>query len=192
MLCKNKECKKGNFGKRAKFEPPADRKTQVCCSTECVIELLQSKTYQNQREKEIRIKNAKQKKELFDSWKSHSKWIADLQKVFNKFIRLRDAGIPCISCGATKAEDWHAGHYIATTYQYLRFNELNVNVQCSKCNTHLRGNLIPYRINLIKKIGLEEVEKLENTRHLTFKISIPEIKEYIEIYKQKCKNIINE
>jgi hypothetical protein len=188
MLCKNKNCNKGNFGKRAKFEPSADRKTQVCCSTECVIEVINSKTYKNKREKEIRIKNEKQKKELLDSWKSHGKWIADLQKVFNRFIRLRDEGIPCISCGATVAEDWHAGHYVPTTKQYLRFNEFNVNVQCSKCNTHLRGNIIPYRINLIKKIGLEAVEKLENDMHLTLDITIPEIKEWIEIYKLKCKN----
>jgi len=187
MLCKNKLCKKGNFDKRAKFEP--ERVGQACCSVECAIELIQSKTYVNQREKEIRVKNVKEKKILMDKWKTHGQWIQDFQKVFNKFIRLRDLGIPCISCGTAKAEDWHAGHYIATTYQYLRFNELNVNVQCSKCNTHLRGNLIPYRIALIEKIGLVAVEELENTRHLTLKLTIPEIKEQIEIYKAKIKSI---
>ena len=187
MLCKNKNCNKGNFGKRAKFEPSADRKTQVCCSTECVIEVLQSKTYQNQREKEIRIKNAKQKKELFDSWKSYSKWIADLQKVFNKFIRLRDAGIPCISCGATKANIWHASHFYPTTKSGLRFNEDNVWKSCQKCNVFLHGNLIEYRNRLIEKIGIERVKYLDDHRNDSLNLNIEQIKEKIKHYNSLIK-----
>ena len=37
----------------------------------------------------------------------------------------------------------------------------NVHLQCSVCNNHLSGNLINYRTNLVKKIGLEHVELLE-------------------------------
>ena len=111
------------------------------------------------------------------------------QITFNTFIRARDKNLPCVSCGAEKCEEFHAGHYIDSTYQYLRFNENNVWKQCSKCNTHLRGNSIPYRIELIKRIGLEDVELLENSRHMALEITVSEIKEKIIYYKSKIKEL---
>jgi len=134
---------------------------------------------------EINEKVSKMKENLI----SHKDYIKLFQSVFNTFIRMRDADKPCISCGVLKCEEFHAGHYIASTYQYHRFNEHNVHKQCSKCNTHLRGNLIPYRIELINRIGLAEVEYLEDSRHMMLEITIPELKEKIKEYKEKIKNI---
>lgn len=133
----------------------------------------------------------KEKINALEHLKTHKDYLKDLQKVFNQFIRLRDANKPCVSCGVVKCEEFHAGHYIATTHQFLRFNEMNVHRQCSYCNTHLRGNLIPYRIELIKRIGIENVEWLEENRNNTLKLSIPEIKEKIIEYKNKIKNYCN-
>jgi len=81
-------------------------------------------------------------------------------KYFHAWIRKRDAGLPCISCGAYNTSDashfYSAGHYPA-----LRFNSDNVHLACKRCNLFLSGNLIEYRKNLIKKIGIERVEKLD-------------------------------
>ena len=119
---------------------------------------------------------------------THSDYLKMLQTVFNAFIRKRDAELPCISCGTQKNVEYAAGHFYPTTYQYLRFNEDNVHKQCNKsCNMMKRGNLLEYRPALIKKIGMERVEVLDNTRHLHLDLSIPEIKEQIIIYKQKLK-----
>ena len=134
---------------------------------------------------DINEKVSKMKKNLI----SHKDYIKLFQSVFNTFIRMRDADKPCISCGVFKCEEFHAGHYIASTYQYHRFNEFNVHKQCSKCNTHLRGNLIPYRIELIKRIGLAEVEYLEDSRHMMLEIKVPELKQKIKEYKEKIKII---
>jgi hypothetical protein len=134
--------------------------------------------------------NAKEKKEAKDKLKTHSDYLQDLQKIVNQFIRLRDKNLPCVSCNTFKCEEFHAGHYIATTHQYLRFNELNIHKQCSYCNTHLRGNLIPYRIELIKRIGIENVEWLENNIHNELKLTIAEIKEKIIEYKIKVKELL--
>lgn len=128
-----------------------------------------------------------QKKVLKEKLMSHKDYFRLLQIVFNTYIRKRDADRPCVSCGTFKAEEFHCGHYIASTYSYLRFNEFNANKQCSKCNTHLRGNSVPYRIELINRIGLQQVEQLENDRHKELKITIPEIKELIKLYKEKIK-----
>jgi len=137
------------------------------------------------KEKEVNEKVKKMKVGLL----TQPDYLKLCQKVFNEFIRLRDKDLPCVSCGTSKCEEFHAGHYIASTYQFLRFEEFNVWKQCSKCNTHLRGNLIPYRIELIKRIGLGKVEQLENDRHNNFKLSIPEITDLIAEYKFKIKEL---
>lgn len=81
------------------------------------------------------------------------------QVVFNKFIRDRDKECQCISCGASVQQ---AGHfYSAGKHNSMRFNEDNVHGQCIKCNYYEHGNLIKYRIGLVKKIGLSRVERLD-------------------------------
>lgn len=131
-------------------------------------------------------------KVLKDKLLTHKDWIQIYQTTFNTFIRVRDKDLPCISCGTTKDVEYAAGHFIPTTYQYHRFNEDNVHKQCNKhCNMMLRGNLHEYRINLIKKIGVERVEYIENTRHMMLEITIPEIKEKITEYKLKIKTLKN-
>lgn len=79
---------------------------------------------------------------------------------FHLFIRNRDQGQPCISCG--KHTKLQAGHfYSAGNNPATRFDEDNVHGQCLKCNYFLSANLLPYRANLIEKIGLERYELLE-------------------------------
>ena len=82
--------------------------------------------------------------------------IGDLKKlargVFQKWVRLRDKDLPCISCGTFTSEIFHAGHfYPATPYTGMIFDEQNTHRQCVHCNVYLHGNLINYRIGLIKR-----------------------------------------
>jgi len=110
------------------------------------------------------------------------------QTEFNKFIRARDRGLPCISCGATTGQ-FQAGHYRpASTQSALRFNVLNVNVQCATCNNHRSGNLTGYRIGLIAKIGIELVEWLERD-HSPERPDIEELKWIRKHYQQKAKEL---
>jgi hypothetical protein len=88
-----------------------------------------------------------------------------LQTKINSFVRLRDMGKPCISC-QKPCPAGHAGHYIAQGWSgALRFNLDNIHLQCATCNVFKRGNLIEYRINLVKLIGEKRVEYLEAHRH---------------------------
>lgn len=83
------------------------------------------------------------------------------QDAFNKWIRERDKDKGCISCGADVSE---AGHYFsAGHYSALRFNEVNTNGQCTRCNCFLSGNLIRYRQGLVKRYGEKKVNELENS-----------------------------
>ena len=157
---------------------------QSVCSIKCSID----RSYQLNKKKREKALND-EVNSMKESLMKRKDWVNLFQKVFNTYIRMRDKNLPCISCGRNNVEEFHAGHYIASTYQYHRFNEDNVHKQCSQCNTHLRGNLIPYRIELIKRIGLERVEYLENTRHMMLEITISELKEKITEYKAKIKEL---
>ena len=118
-----------------------------------------------------------------------SDYIKLAQQVFNKYIRLRDAGNLCISCQKKPLKE-NSGHfYNANNHWSVRFDERNVHLQCEHCNTFLSGNLIYYRENLLKKIGIEEFENLSAEAMKTRKFTIEELKEIIATYKKKCKEI---
>jgi hypothetical protein len=187
VLCKNKECTQGNFGKRKRFEQV--RGEQVC-SVECSIALINSKTYARKHEKEIRISNAIEKKKILEKLETHSDWLKKLQKVFNTYIRHRDKDKRCISCQTPlNGRKFDAGHcYSVGAYPNLRFNEDNVHGQCVHCNQHKHGNIHEYMSNLPIVIGDVAFEKLQEKRNDPLKLTIPEIKELIEFYKQKVKN----
>lgn len=155
---------------------------QFVCSPICGI------NYSKLLTDKKRVKEAKEiRKEMKLKIMTHKDWFKLLQIAVNTYVRLRDKNLPCVSCGRTNVEEFHAGHYIASTNSFLRFNELNIHKQCSYCNTHLRGNLIPYRIELIKRIGLSEVEKLESEVKKEYKITVSEIQDLIKKFKEKIK-----
>ena len=104
------------------------------------------------------------------------------QIVFNAWIRKRDQDKGCISCGS---EVNQAGHYLSQGHHgALRFNEVNVNGQCVRCNCFLHGNLINYRQGLVKKYGEQKVLLLETNTNRVKKWSRVELLAIIQTYKQ--------
>jgi Bacteriophage Lambda NinG protein len=117
-----------------------------------------------------------------------SHFVAKAQAAFNRYIRERDAGLPCISCGTFEAVQWHAGHYLTTAARpELRFNEDNVHRQCSQCNKHKSGNVSAYRVGLIERIGLARVEALEGP-HPPAKWTREQLIEMRTTYASKARN----
>jgi len=110
------------------------------------------------------------------------------QKVFNAWVRRRDKTehyTVCISCGIRRIDNYmDAGHYVPVRGgSFLRFHEWNVNAECKGCNGFDDFHLVGYRKNLIEKIGLENVEWLEDNRRTVKKWSRSELLEIIEKYK---------
>jgi len=117
-----------------------------------------------------------------------SKLIEKAQKVFNAYIRERDKDLPCISCGKWH-DKWDAGHYVPVKGgSYLRFNEFNVSKEGSYCNGFDQFHLVGYRKNLIKRIGLEKVEWLEQNRNKVHKWTRKELNSIIDKYSKKVKD----
>ena len=113
---------------------------------------------------------------------------------FNRFIRERDSVDGWGKCISSKQNlrvpsmNAQAGHYYpAGKYPRLRFNEDNVHLQGKSDNYFASGNLINYRKNLIEKIGIERVEKLdliaEMDKRTPFKWDRYFLVETIEKYK---------
>ena len=129
----------------------------------------------------IRKEKAKSVKDLLD----------DAQKPFNKFIRLRDRGRPCISCG--KKRLWMvAGHFISRgASSFLRMSEQNVHLQCGYCNDALSGNIMGYLPALIEKIGEEAVMELKNAPRIK-KWTREEALEIKRVYSEKVKQLMKE
>ena len=84
------------------------------------------------------------------------------KKTVHEYIRKRDTGKPCISCGENWHPDFHAGHYHkAELFETLKFNFDNIHGQCVGCNVFKDGNLEQYNINLPIRIGAERFSNLQ-------------------------------
>ena len=173
-MTKTKKCAicKNNFTQKHSLEK--------VCSIRCAI---------NYASKIRKKKHAIELKVARENLKTRGDYLKEAQIEFNKFIRLRDKNLLCISCQKPPKKR-NAGHYRSVgACPELRFEELNCHMQCEHCNTYLSGNLIEYRKNLILKIGVEKVEFLES-KHEPKKYTIDEIKEIKAKYKQKLKGLI--
>ena len=119
---------------------------------------------------------------------SLSALVERLDKVFSKYIRLRDA-MPsglfrCISCGKIKPiEQADCGHFHSRTHMSTRFDEDNCHAECRYCNRFSADHLIGYRENLIRKIGEQRYLLLEVKAHETRKWSHFELEQLTKYYK---------
>jgi hypothetical protein len=163
-----------------KFEPIRFN-MKYCLKDECVRVWVES-----EKEKVWKKTKAKAKQDLM----TIQDYIKLAQQIFNKWINLRDKGLPCISCDKQITGRVNASHYFnANNHWNVRFNELNVHSSCITCNQYLSGNLIEYRSRLINKIGEEQLTLLELEAKKTRKFTKDELKEIINIYKKKIKQL---
>lgn len=114
------------------------------------------------------------------------------EKVFNEYIRLRDQDKPCISCNQFKS--LQAGHYYPVKgYDGLRYDEFNVNGECSGCNCFDEGHLIGYGDNLLNRIGRVEFDLLKlraaDYKRKGYKFTRSELEGIIKTYTAKIKEL---
>ena len=156
-----------------------DRMGQVVCGPACAMARVR-------QAKKAERESVRARKEAI---KSKADWAREAQTAFNAWIRARDEGLPCISCGRHHQGQWHAGHYLSTGARpELRYTESNVHRQCAPCNTHLSGNAVLYRIGLINRIGADAVEWLEGPHELP-KWTADDYRAIRDTYRQKLKEI---
>lgn len=175
------------ISKKCKICRKPNRPFKNTCSIECEAELglrLLEKAKRAEA-KQVRAVDKVRREKL----KSKSDWAREAQIEFNKFIRTRDIGQSCISCGRNTGCKINAGHYLSVgSHPHLRYNENNCHLQCEFCNVYKSGAQAAYRPRLIEKIGLQAVEELEADNTVQ-KWSVCDLKQIKEKYRQKLRNL---
>ena len=94
---------------------------------------------------------------------------AEARYWFNRWVRLRDADKPCVSCGKPPPDGSvfqggrDCGHFRSVGQAgHLRYTPDNAAAQCVHCNQYLAGNYTGFRKGQIERIGIERVDALEN------------------------------
>lgn len=163
---------------------------QSVCSPLCAIAY--TKILKEKESALKRKETAKLKKEVKEKLKTKGEHFKELQTIFNKYIRLRDAGLNCVSCGCAINGIGHASHFFSVgACPNLRFNENNVHLSCHKCNVFLHGNLLGYRVGIVERIGEEGLRRLESQKGEPNKLTITEIDVLKKVYRQKINALTN-
>jgi len=164
----------------------------VACGPECAA-VHGVAVAAKQKAKALRQERAQDKVKR-EAMKSIPQLKEEVQKVFNLYIRLRDAGKPCICCGkfATAAAlaklggAYDACHWRSRgSADHLRYNEDNVHLGLKDCNTW--GHL-DYRGGLIKRIGIERVEALESNQAIV-KWTHDGLRELKKLYQRRVRDL---
>lgn len=121
--------------------------------------------------------------------KSRTQLMNELQELFNRYIRVRDKGKPCIYCGSKTYSGYHfasAAHYLPVSIApALRLDTDNVHLAGYDCN--VADDRVKYRKNLLVRIGKTRVEALEASAKSLIKLTTPEIEEKITYFKGLLK-----
>jgi hypothetical protein len=168
--------------------------TQPCCyKYECQVTYATAHALKSQ-EKRVKA-DRKETREKKQALKTRSQWMKEAQIEFNRYIRMRDYGLACICCGLPlgNAENigggYDCGHYRSVgSAPHLRFDERNAHAQRKQCNRYGGGRAVDYRIGLIARIGVAEVEALEadqTAKHYT----IDDLKAIKAKYKTLCREL---
>ncbi|EMV1606754.1 recombination protein NinG [Enterobacter hormaechei] len=175
-----------------------DRDLQKVCGPLCAIghnRALKAKKAEAERKDKLKMrKKALQPRGYF---------LKKAQTAFNAFIRERDVGKACPSCGEYHPPmifggQWDCGHFMSVGARpELRFEEKNAYRQCKACNggagrftaknktVHAR-----YRETLINWYGLELVEWLEGP-HEAKNYSKEDLEEIAAKYRRKTRELKN-
>lgn len=163
---------------------------QAWCSPACGYVISQEKLARKREKERISRKreNAMAKRLFLENDKKHVRKGA--VAYLHKWILWRDRGLDCIACGKSlSGKKVNASHYMpAGMNSAVKFHEDNIHAGCVQCNMCKSGNLVPYRINLLKRIGSDRVEWLESQRQVK-KWTIEELREIRQEYGDRLRKL---
>ena len=128
------------------------------------------------------------------------KLVDRLDKIFSKYIRLRDALATtgtteyavCVTCGRTKDQKYNmdAGHFVGRGAGAVRFDERNVHAQCKRCN--MGGNPtahLDYDAWIIERYGKRVRNELIKKGKQTHRWDRAWLEDKIVEYREKVKEL---
>ena len=171
---------------KQKFQPI--KPLQIVCSPLCGIRYALG--VKAKKEAKEATRKRVEHREAKERLKTRKDWMREAQAIINRYVRLRDKDLGCISCDKPAAwqGQWHASHFRSVgASSATRFNLWNIHKSCSICNNWKSGNLSEYEPRLRAKIGDEKVDWLR-TQNQRAEYSIEYLKRLIKIFKRKINN----
>jgi hypothetical protein len=156
---------------------------QVACGLACALE------HQKRDRIEARKAADRARKQRL---KTRSDWQREAQRAFNAYVRARDWGKPCVSCGASQGVTeyggkFDCGHYRSTgAAPHMRFHTLNAKAQCVRCNRDLSGNAVEMRKGMVAWLGDERVQELEHDQRER-KYSVEDLQRIKRIFNNRAR-----
>lgn len=137
--------------------------------------------------KEKKKINARQDRDYYDNdIKTRKKAAKD---ACHLWIKIRDKGFLCICCNKPIGGYGNAGHYHESgNNSRIRYDEDNIHYQRIYCNMYKGGDSDDYRGNLIKKIGIDRVLRLDSLKGGAMKRTCEDYKDIEKYFKQKIKH----
>lgn len=180
---KEKRCKAP--GCSSGFTPRRPMQKGCCYECEVKLGLIAAEKSKKKREQSER----RGTKAKLDKLKTRSQYMKEAQVAWNFYVRMRDLGRPCASCGAMPEQKYggtmDCSHYRSVgAAPHLRFHLHNAAAACVKCNRHLSGNIAALRVGMIERIGIEKVEAIECNNE-TRKFDIEYLKRIKTIFTKK-------
>ncbi len=130
------------------------------------------------------------------------KLLDELDSVFSRYIRTRDN--KCVLCGGKvgEIENLQSHHWIVrrTRSNKYKFDERNCVALCYACHIlKIHNSPTVAQIDELKERCLnegiatqEDIDEIKRDSSIIYKLSMSEIKDKIEYYKQKLKDLENE
>jgi hypothetical protein len=117
-----------------------------------------------------------------------------LWPIFSVFIRLRDSDengmCRCFTCGLFRHwKQGDAGHGVGRQHKATKYNEINNQFQCKKCNGFEEGRKDQFSVNIDKKYGPGTWDKLLVASRQTCKRGEYEYDILIAHYKKEVEKL---
>jgi hypothetical protein len=155
--CANRECRKP-------YMPDPRQPFVTFCSPDCGAVIALDRIAK-QKAKQQRQERAQDKVKR-EAMKTRSDYLKEAQAAWNAYVRARDFGKPCCSCGATPEQSFggtmDCSHYRSRgSAPHLAFHLHNAAAACVKCNRYLGGNVVALRAGLVERFGEERILAVE-------------------------------
>lgn len=116
--------------------------------------------------------------------------IKALDKVFSEYIRLRDIGKGCITCGAVYPwKEMDCGHFVPRASMSTRWDEKNCASQCVQCNRFSAGKADIFGRRIDIRHGSGTAASLSKRKHEIMKFSEFQLNDKIKEFRSKINDL---
>ena len=119
--------------------------------------------------------------------------VTNLDTIFSKYIRTKyskNGNVECVTCGRVyDISKIQNGHFISRKHYATRWDEENVATQCYGCNVMQYGQQYLFAKWIDKTYGEGKADELLQRSREVVKFSDYELREMIELYKQKLMRL---